>query len=188
MEEQKRESLIESFLEKQASNFEEDEKTLSAMQDYASTVIQENKITGKLCISVHPLDYLSSSENTYKWKSCHSLNGEYRAGNLSYMCDTSTIICYIKGEEEAKLPNFPSDVLWNSKKWRVLLNISDYKDIVFAGRQYPFSSIDLLNKVKDILISKTKILAPWGYSNWTNEITLPVSVVQEVINSLVQFE
>ena len=150
--------------------FEEDKKTLSAMQDYASTVIQENKITGKLCISVHPLDYLSSSENTYKWRSCHSLNGEYRAGNLSYMCDTSTIICYIKGEEEVKLPNFPSDVLWNSKKWRVLLNISDYKDIVFAGRQYPFSSMDLLNKIKDILISKTKILAPWGYSNWSNEL------------------
>ena len=28
-------------------------------------------------------DYLSLSENAFNWRSCHALDGEYRAGNLS---------------------------------------------------------------------------------------------------------
>jgi hypothetical protein len=73
--------------------FEEDEKALYDLQTQASMIIQEDKISGTLCMSVHPLDFLSSSENTYHWRSCHSLDGDYRAGNLSYMLDSSTVIC-----------------------------------------------------------------------------------------------
>lgn len=150
--------------------FEDDKKILSAMQDYASTVIQENKVTGKFCISVHPLDFLSSSENTYKWRSCHALNGEYRAGNLSYMCDSSTVICYLKGEDDVKLPNFPGTVKWNSKKWRMLLFFSDYKNIMFAGRQYPFFSKEMLTITKRALIVGTSILSRFSnYVEWTDE-------------------
>lgn len=84
-------------------------------------LIQEDKVTGILCLSIHPLDYLSLSENTYNWRSCHALDGEYRAGNLSYMMDNTTVVCYLKGEDEAELPHFPAEVKWNSKKWRMLL-------------------------------------------------------------------
>ena len=91
-------------------------------------------MSGDFCISIHPLDFLTSSVNTYNWRSCHALDGEYRAGNLSYMVDKSTIICYLKGANNAKLPMFPDDVPWNSKKWRVLIYVSDYWDLLFAGR------------------------------------------------------
>ena len=67
--------------------FEPDKEKLVAMQNEASLLVQNAKITGKFCISVHPLDYLSSSENQYNWRSCHALDGEYRSGNLSYMVD-----------------------------------------------------------------------------------------------------
>ena len=73
---------------------------------------------------MHPLDYLSLSENTYNWRSCHSLDGEYRAGNLSYMMDKSTVICYLKSNDDVILSNFGPEVKWNSKKWRVLLYFS----------------------------------------------------------------
>ena len=73
--------------------FEKDEQILDAIQTAASILIQENKIEGKLCISVHPLDFISCSENQYNWHSCHALDGEYRAGNLSYMVDKTTVIC-----------------------------------------------------------------------------------------------
>ena len=121
-------------------HFIEDEQILHHLQDRASMILQENKIEGTLCFSVHPLDYLSISENTYNWRSCHALDGEYRAGNLSYMMDKSTIVCYLKGENEVKLPNFPDDVLWNNKKWRVLLYLSNDGSMIYAGKQYPFSS------------------------------------------------
>lgn len=121
--------------------FEEDKTALTDIQNYASRIIQENKVVGHLCFSVHPLDFLSSSENDYNWRSCHSLDGEYRAGNLSYMVDKSTIICYLKSENNVKLPNFPEDVPWTNKKWRMLLFFSNDMSMMFAGRQYPFTTV-----------------------------------------------
>lgn len=141
--------------------FEEDANVLDAIQQAASMIIQENKIGGTLCLSVHPLDFLSSSENNHNWRSCHALDGEYRAGNLSYMLDKSTVMCYLRSEHMEKLPDFPDDVLWNSKKWRVLLFFSDHWDMLFAGRQYPFSSMTGLDFVKD------KFLTTIGFGEFT---------------------
>ena len=129
--------------------FEKDPRVLEDLQNQASMIIQEDKISGMLCFSVHPLDFISSSENTYHWRSCHALDGDYRAGNLSYMMDESTVICYLRnGSEYKKLPNFPEDVMWNSKKWRMLLFLSDGWDALFAGRQYPFFSPTALELVQ----------------------------------------
>lgn len=160
-------SQLESFLEKNYSNFysntvEEEfivddkvitkgtkiikafkhfglhENVLRYLQDQASRLIQEDSLTGTLCLSVHPLDYLSSSETTHNWRSCHSLDGAYRSGNLSYMLDNSTIVCYIKSDGEYKLPNFPEEVMWNSKKWRLLVHIDKDRTYGACGRAYPF--------------------------------------------------
>lgn len=144
--------------------FEHDKRLLEEMQNYASRLIQEDKIEGELCFSVHPLDFLSSSENTYNWRSCHSLDGEYRAGNLSYMLDSSTVICYLRTEGEFELPNFPTEVKWNSKKWRMLLFLSEDWNNMFAGRQYPFSSNNALDIILNVLSEKLlrREFFPWS--------------------------
>lgn len=143
--------------------FEKDKDVLELLQNLASQVIQEDKIEGKLCFSVHPLDFLSTSMNTYNWRSCHALDGEFRAGNLSYMVDNTTIVCYIKGANEAILPLFHPTVLWNSKKWRVLLYLSENWDMIFASKQYPFTSESGLDVVLTHLLSALKLQ---GFSNW----------------------
>lgn len=148
-------------------------QALEDIQNRASQIIQENCVTGTLCFSVHPLDYLSSSENTYNWRSCHALDGEYRAGNLSYMCDKSTIICYLRGAENVKLPMFPEDVPWNNKKWRVLFHISDDWDLIFAGRQYPFSSREGIDNARKWLLA-TLHKEPWTYCDWTDPVVAEV--------------
>jgi hypothetical protein len=56
------------------------------------------------------------------------------------MMDSSTIVCYLKGDKNVKLPHFPEDILWNNKKWRVLLYFSNDWRMVFAGKQYPFAT------------------------------------------------
>lgn len=127
---------------------------LYSIQTAASMILQEDKISGYLCLSVHPLDYLSSSENNYNWRSCHALDGEYRSGNLSYMLDTTTIVCYICGDEQEKLPRFPYSVPWNSKKWRMLLFVSTEKNALFAGRHYPFFSKAIMEEVKTRFVNK----------------------------------
>ncbi len=147
--------------------FVKDEEERKWIQDKASIAIQESKITGKLCLSVHPLDYLSSSENTYNWRSCHALDGEYRAGNLNYMCDKATIVCYLKGAEEAHLPNFPSNILWNSKKWRCLLFLSDDWKAMFAGKQYPMTIDRMLDKLQ--LVARTALNLGDNWSKWHDD-------------------
>lgn len=157
--------------------FLDDSKLLNDIQSKASELIQENKVEGYLVFSVHPLDFLSSSENCFNWRSCHALDGEYRAGNLSYMCDKSTIVCYLRSEDEkVKLPHFPEDVLWNNKKWRMLIHFSDDLEVAFAGRQYPFTSPGALEVVREVLFVPNGGEIDYGFfskqtkwSHWHND-------------------
>lgn len=154
--------------------FEDDKILLDTFQTVASRIIQEDKVEGTLCFSVHPLDYLSSSENTYNWRSCHALDGDYRAGNLSYMVDSTTIICYIKGANNVILPSFPHDVPWNSKKWRMLLFLSQDRDMVIAGRQYPFSSESGLQCIHDHLTAALGCPED-EFTSWRNDMITEVN-------------
>ena len=151
--------------------FESNAEVLRKLQDQASCLIQENKVKGKLCLSIHPLDFLSSSENTYHWRSCHSLTGDYRAGNFSYMLDKVTLCAYLKGEDNVKLPGFPESVPWNSKRWRTLIFIDENYNIMFAGRQYPFSSKAGLDVILDKLnlLMNRDIVQNVKFEPWRNE-------------------
>jgi hypothetical protein len=140
--------------------FEPNKDRLMTIQDAASRIIQENKVEGYLCLSVHPLDYLSLSENNCNWRSCHALDGDYRAGNLSYMVDSATVVCYLRSEKEEPISDFP--FFWNNKKWRVLLYFSSDAYMVFAGRQYPFFSD---NGIKFVLSS---LLPAANLGQWKN--------------------
>ena len=153
--------LVKSF-----KYFVDDKIVLSYIQNVASMIIQENKLSGKLYFSVHPLDFLSSSENNHNWTSCHSLSGDYRSGNLSYMLDESTFMVYLAGENNEILTAFGEEVPWNSKKWRVLFHESKSGSIIFAGRQYPLTSETGLKTVLNIY---NNILLSNGlprYSTW----------------------
>ena len=77
------------------------------------------------------------------------------------MTDSCTIMCYLKSDKDEKLPNFPEGVKWNSKKWRVLLYLSENWDMMFAGRQYPFRTDVGINFVKDNLLPQA------GLGNWS---------------------
>lgn len=141
--------------------FINDPKILEDVQNEASRLIQEDVVSGHLCFSVHPLDFLSASENVHNWRSCHALDGEYRSGNLNYLMDSATVICYLKGEKLVKLPHFPESVPWNSKKWRTWFFFSNDKSMLFAGRQYPFASDTGIDYVKDVILPKIG-LGDWG--------------------------
>lgn len=162
--------LIKSF-----KFFVEDKEQLNEIQSRASMIIQENSVSGTLCLSVHPLDFLSSSENNHNWRSCHALDGEYRAGNLSYMTDSSTIICYLRADGEQKIPNFPNSVPWNSKKWRNLLFFSNDRKMMFAGRPYPCELTGMLDYIRtavlnlEIIKLKTDFYYAEKLTKWSNE-------------------
>lgn len=122
-------------------------------QDTASRYIQESKIEGYLYLSVDPRDFLTLSENNANWSSCHSLDGDYRAGNLSYMVDNTTLVAYIANDKQEHLRSLPKSMTWNSKKWRMLVH-TDLDKCIYYNRQYPYHSQLLIQKVHEIVIKK----------------------------------
>ena len=166
-------------------HFVSNEDTLKTIQDEASLIIQENKIEGYLRLSVHPLDFLSLSENTHKWRSCHALDGDFCAGNLSYMTDTSTIIAYLCKEKEEKLPRFDPEVPWNSKYWRMLLHFSVDKLMIFAGRQYPFHHKNIMDMVLSIICTSGLAEKAYGKAKYDfSEIVKITPWLNEKITSM----
>lgn len=149
-----------------------------------SRLVQENKFTGKLCISVHPLDFLSASENNHNWRSCHALDGEYCAGNMTYMVDNCTVMVYIKSDkEDVKLPRFPASVPWNDKRWRCLFFFDRKRKIVWAGRQYPFRSDALLYEIVNKLFIPLKFFEESIKEDAVNSIRWESPVVKNEILS-----
>ena len=141
---------------------------LKELQSEASRMIQQDSITGILGLSIHPLDYLSISENVANWRSCHSLDGIYRAGNLSYMFDRSTIIAYLRSEDDVQLPHFPEGLLWNNKKWRMLLHFDSQCHLLIHSKAYPFSSSGAYNPIIKLLNQVMKPISKW-FTKFTND-------------------
>jgi hypothetical protein len=121
------------------------------VQDLASRFIQEDKIEGYLYLSVDPIDYLTMSESNSNWRSCHSLDGDYRAGNLSYMLDKTTIVAYLASDKKEHMRALPDGVEWYSKKWRMLVHTNNFDSVIYYDRQYPFDSEILEMTVADTL-------------------------------------
>ena len=149
--------------------FYNDNEKLRRAQDQASVLIQEQHLTGKLCLSIHPLDYLTMSTNQHNWSSCHHYLGDYAAGNFGYIMDGSTVVAYIKADEKY---NLARDFVWNSKKWRQLLYFSEDTTLIAFSRQYPFSvDIKIQQKIIEMLNEITEI--PWGSPIAEPIITVP---------------
>lgn len=160
-----------SKITKAFKHFISDKNVLTEIQNRVSVILQEDTITGKICFSIHPLDFLSMSNNIYNWTTCQELReGERRMGTLSYMLDTSSFVCYIKGADGIKLPIFPEHIPWNSKRWRVLLHTNIHHSIFMIGRQYPFELEPMANHILETL---PEIFKDIGFiSNWQREKTI----------------
>ena len=148
--------------------FVTDPNHLRQIQDRASQIQQQYKVKGYLSLSIHPLDYLTISESASGWGSCHSLQGDYRAGNLSYMLDNCTMVCYLSSGKPENIysQNFTTSFPWNSKIWRTLLHVSEDKGVFFLNKEYPFNSPGLREKMREVFLKNTD---PWS-SKMYNEI------------------
>jgi hypothetical protein len=120
-----------------------DKVELDRFQTRYSQIVNTKKIKGTLCISVHPLDFLTMSVSS-GWSSCYNyLNGgEYRSGALEMLFANNTILSYVKAKRPYKLAD---DLEWNDKKWRATITLLD--EGILVGRNYPYSSDEISNEV-----------------------------------------
>ena len=87
---------------------------------------------GTLCLSIHPMDYMTMSDNEEDWESCMNWREEgcYRAGTIEMMTSPMVVVAYMKSNTNS-LWNYN----WNSKVWRELFIV--HPDIITNIKAYP---------------------------------------------------
>ena len=135
------------------------EKWRNAVSD-----ININKdIKADLVISIHPIDFMTMSDNNCDWSSCMSWigRGSYSAGTIEMMNSNMAVVCYLESktpfniifdDEEFNIPN---------KSWRILLYV--HKDILVAGKAYPYFNEGLTKCCLDQMRQLLKNNLGWNY-------------------------
>ena len=95
----------------------------------------QKELHGNLCLSIHPLDYMTMSDNNSGWDSCMSWveQGDYRAGTVEMMNSPYVVVAYV--ESEHKQATF-ADITWNNKKWRELFLVTP--NLITEIKPYPY--------------------------------------------------
>ena len=110
-----------------------------AFRQAHSQVLNQKQIRGNLCLSIHPLDFLTMSDNASNWSSCMSWMddpGDYRLGTIEMMNSPYVVIAYVEAKEPMYL-EYQGDT-WNNKRWRQLYMVSP--EMILGNRQYPYNN------------------------------------------------
>lgn len=103
-----------------------------------SRILNQKMLTGTLCLSIHPMDYATMSDNECGWTSCMSwteeCGGDYRLGTVEMMNSPFAVVAYLEASEPMCVP----DGEWNNKKWRQLLYVTP--ELILANKQYPYEN------------------------------------------------
>ena len=105
-----------------------------------SQVLNQKQIKGNLCLSIHPLDYITMSDNNCGWTSCMCWMeeaGDYRLGTIEMMNSPCVIVAYVESKEPMWTPGGD----WNNKRWRQLYIVTE--EVILGNRQYPYYSDEL---------------------------------------------
>lgn len=103
-----------------------------------SRIYNTVKLEGNLCLSIHPFDYMTMSDNSLEWRSCMSWDeGCYRQGTVEMMNSPYVVVAYL----ESSHPYYPFEDggdTWNNKKWRELYIV--HPDMITNIKGYPYES------------------------------------------------
>lgn len=111
-----------------------------------SMVLNQKGLKGDLCLSIHPLDYMTMSDNECDWESCMSWknDGCYRHGTVEMMNSPMVVVAYLTAKDDMQLTYRVEDK-WNNKKWRELYVITP--EIITNVKAYPYYNKDLTAQV-----------------------------------------
>ena len=138
-----------------------------AVREKHAQITSENKITGTLCLSIHPLDFATASDNANGWSSCMSWEQEgcYRMGTVEMMNSPIVICAYIKSK------NAEMDIdgtAWNSKKWRAWIIVTP--DLIMCNKQYPIFNNEVAMAAIDWVRDLVKEAYGWTYGEIMEDV------------------
>jgi len=106
-----------------------------------SRALNQKSIKGNFCLSIHPLDYMTMSDNENDWHSCMNWinEGEFRLGTVEMMNSPYVVVAYMESKTPMEMFN------WNNKKWRNLVIVHD--DIITTVKDYPYHNDEFNNNI-----------------------------------------
>lgn len=127
------------------------EKEFEKFRLFHSMIFNDKKIKGNLCISIHPMDFMTMSDNASDWSSCMSWieDGCYKIGSVEMMNSNNVLCCYLESSKPFTFENDSETYEWNNKKWRTLVYFTN--DIIMSGKAYPYANDDISKELISII-------------------------------------
>ena len=124
-------------LQKMAKEF--DLPDFDIFRNHISRITEVRKSKVKFTLSIHPLDYMTMSDNVNGWESCMNWTqgpGSYRAGTIEMMNSPLVVVAYITTK-----PYYPANtsIEWTSKSWRELIIV--HPNTICSVKSYPYYNI-----------------------------------------------
>lgn len=147
-------------LQKMAKEF--DLHDFEIFRNHISRITEVRKSKIKFTLSIHPLDYMTMSDNVNGWESCMNWTqgpGSYRAGTIEMMNSPLVVVAYITTK-----PYYPANtsIEWTSKSWRELIIV--HPNAICSVKSYPYYNIAfdkaLVNWLANLVEEKTE----WRYN------------------------
>lgn len=148
---------IMKIIYKVFQKFNGDEDIYEAYRIWHSQLFNQTNIDGELCLSIHPLDFMTMSDNANGWNSCMRWTddsgdpGDYREGTVECMNSPYILIAYLHNHNRKFTPkdigygNLSEDWEWNSKRWRELFIVQ--QGFISEIKGYPYQDEHLTNSV-----------------------------------------
>lgn len=126
-----------------------------------SRIFNQKTVSGELCLSIHPLDYATASDNDNGWSSCMSWQEEgcYRLGTVEMMNSPMVICAYLKSDVQQMHFN---GYEWPSKKWRAWIVVN--KDAILCNRNYPYTNDNLAKECINWVAELAKKNLGWEFT------------------------
>ena len=144
---------------------EPDENGVSDLEYFRrkhSLGLNQKSLSGELCLSIHPLDYMTMSDNSNGWTSCMSWmnDGEYKQGTVEMMNSPCVVVAYLSSDKALDW-HWDDEMCgnkykWNSKKWRSLFIVD--KDFIINIKSYPYHNENLVQAA----IKELAKMSEWG--------------------------
>lgn len=141
--------ILHKFIEKFGKP--EDEEMFERFRIWHSQLLNQKNVDGELCLSIHPLDYMTMSDNDSGWSSCMRWTdkygndgdpGDYRAGTVDCLNSPYIIVAYLHNKKHPfKLHN--GNWEWNNKRWRELFIVNE--GCINEIKGYPYQDENLTN-------------------------------------------
>lgn len=131
-----------------------------------SQLINDKHVHGDLCLSIHPMDYITMSDGIFSSCMNWSESGCYRRGTVEMMNSNSVVVAYLESEKDSLNWEYKDDEYsWNAKKWRTLLIATP--DFVNTIKSYPYEHRELSVKALNML---TKMIEATTHYRYQEEV------------------